>query len=203
MDFAINGRLPQIVQRFRAKYPQVSIYLAYMPTALQRIALLEGRIDVGFVIGDIKGQHINNDPVDEEEFVALLPAGHRLASRSKLSLSDLAEEPFVIGSEDTFSSFRGLVFELCRNAGFFPNIVQEASNSNGIFGLVAAAAGVTLYAACARNIQRAGVVIKRLADIEQRIPIVAVSLVEALSEVLKHFRGDLLLDSRTSRGALG
>jgi len=54
MDFAINGRLPRILKAFRAKYPRVAVDLQYMPTALQHAALLEGRIDIGLSLENLK-----------------------------------------------------------------------------------------------------------------------------------------------------
>ncbi|MFM9982053.1 MAG: LysR family transcriptional regulator [Burkholderiales bacterium] len=188
MDFAINGRLPGILKAFSAKYPHVLVDLEYIPTALQHTALLQGRIDIGFVIGEFRAPRILNLHVDSDDFVALLPEGHRLAGRPSLRLADLADEPFVLGSEDTFSSFRQLLLPLCLNAGFYPRIVQQASNTSGIFGMVAAGVGVTLYAGCARNFRRSGVVVKALADVREKIPTYAACLADNPSEVLGRFR---------------
>ncbi len=188
MDFAINGRLPQILKAFRANVPQVMVDLEYIPTAMQHTALMEGRIDIGFVIGEFRGQKILNQLVDRDDFVALLPEGHRLAAKVPIRLADLAEEPFVLGSEDTFSSFRQLLFPLCHTAGFFPKIVQQASNTSGIFGLVAAGVGVTLYAGCARNFKRAGVVVKPLADVREKIPTYAAWVADHPSGALARLR---------------
>jgi DNA-binding transcriptional LysR family regulator len=191
MDFAIKGRLPRILQAFRAAAPNVAVDLEYMPTAAQQVALLEGRIDIGFVIGAFQAHDVASVCVDEDDYVALLPEHHALAARASVKLADLEGEPFVIGTEETFSSFRPRVFELCRAAGFFPDIVQEASNSNGIFGLVAAGAGVTIYAGCARNTPRAGVAIKPLAGVRSRIPIHAAWLADHPSEALRRFTASL------------
>ncbi len=191
MDFAINGRLPGILKAFRVKYPQVMVDLEYMPTAMQHTAILQGRIDVGFMIGEFRAQKVINLPVDSDDYVALLPEGHRLAGRASIQLAELAEEPFVLGSEDTFSSFRQLLFPLCHTAGFFPRIVQQASSTSGIFGMVAAGVGVTLYAGCARNFRRAGVVVRPLSDVAETIPTFAAWVADHPSEVLRHFRDTL------------
>ena len=114
-----------------------------------------------------------------------------------------AHEPFVIGSEDTFSTYRKLLFDLCHRAGFFPDVVQEASNSNGIFGLVAAGAGITIYAGCARNVQRSGVVVRPLSDVKERIPIFAAWLEDHPAEALRRFRDCAMAQKdkwMTSRG---
>lgn len=191
MDFAINGALPRILKSFRDGAPGVVVDLEYMPTAAQQAALLEGRIDIGFLIGRFEAHDVANLLVDEDDFVVLLPEHHPLAARASLRLADLEHEPFVIGSEDAFSSFRATVFDLCHRAGFFPDIVQEASNSSGIFGLVAAGAGVTLYAGCARNVRRSGVAIRPLANVRQRIPVHAAWLADHPSEALRRFTAAL------------
>jgi len=196
MDFAINGRLPQLLQGYRAKFPRDVLDLEYSPTAKQRTALLEGRIDIGFVIGDFESQKVLSLLVDQDDYVALLPDTHPLASRRTVRLADLADEPFVMGSEDAFSSFRRLLLPICHAAGFFPSIVQQASNSNGIFGMVAAGVGVSVYAGCARNMRRAGVVIKPLADVSELIPTFAVWVADHPAEVLQRFRDFLVANAR-------
>jgi DNA-binding transcriptional LysR family regulator len=187
MDFAINGALPGLLRAFRESVPGVSVALDYLPTAAQHVALLEGRIDVGFVIGELKAQKVVNVPVEQQDYVVLLPARHRLTARERVRLADLAREPFVMGSENAFSAFRPLVFDLCHGAGFFPDVVQEASNSSGIFGLVAAGAGVSIYAGCARNTPRAGVVVKALRGVGERIPIFAAWVSGHPSQALRRF----------------
>lgn len=198
MDFAINGRLPQILKAFRTRYPQVRLDLEYMPTAMQHSALLEGRIDIGFVIGEFGAQKVVNLLVDRDDFVTLVPDGHALASQAAIRLGDLAAEPFVLGSEDAFSSFRALIFPLCLNAGFFPRIVQQASNTSGIFGMVAAGVGVTLYAGCARNLRRAGVLVKPLADVRETIPTFAAWVSDHPSEVLRRFKDVVIVNAQTT-----
>lgn len=189
MDFAINGRLPTILQAFRTAWPGVSIGLEYMPTAAQQMALLEGRVDLGFMIGPFKALKARSVLVDEQDYVALLPEGHPLATRETLRLVDLAGEPFVMGTSDSFGAFRARLFDLCHAARFFPNVVQEATNSGGIFGLVAAGAGVSVYAGCARNVNRTGVVVRPLADVDERIPIHAARLTDHPSAALRNFEG--------------
>jgi DNA-binding transcriptional LysR family regulator len=195
MDFAIEGRVPQILEAFRATVPGVSVDLEYMPTAAQHVALIDGRIDLGFMTGEFKAHKIRTILVEEHEFVVLLPEHHPLAGKPALKLAELASEPFVIGSEDTFSSFRSMVFALCHTAGFVPKVIQEVSNSNGIFGLVAAGAGITIYSGSARSIRRSGVMVKMLADVKQRIPIFAAWLDDHPSRALRGFVDLLRVDA--------
>lgn len=187
MDFAINGRLPWLLKGFRAKYPRDTVDLEYAPSARQKTAILEGRIDIGFVISQLESQKIRNVLVEENDYVALLPELHPLAARESLRLADLADEPFVMGTEDSFSSFRGLLFPICHAVGFFPVIVQQASTASGILGMVAAGVGVSVYAGCARNLTREGVVVRPLVDVPDRIPTYACWVDDHPSEVVRRF----------------
>jgi DNA-binding transcriptional LysR family regulator len=196
MDFAINGSLPSLLRGFRMEFPKAVVDLEYNPSSKQRVALLEGRIDMGFVIGEFESPKVLNMLVDQNDYVALLPDTHPLASRHTLRLVDLAEEPFVMGTEEAFGTFRRLLFPVCHTAGFFPNIVQLASNSSGIFGMVAAGVGVSVYAGCARNAGRAGVVVRPLADVSDVIPTFAVWVADNPLEVLHGFRKFLIANVR-------
>ena len=201
MDFAINGRLPLLLQAFRAAHPGVALDLDYLPTQLQHAALLEGRLDIGFVIGEFASPKVLNLLVDQDDYVALLPEGHALARRERLMVADLAAEPFVVGSEETFSSFRTLLFSVCHGGGFFPRIVQQASNTSGILGMVAAGVGVSIFAGCARNLRRTGVAVKPLADVQQTIPIFAAWVSDHPSPVLRRFKDVLVLHAQTGAPA--
>ena len=198
MDFAINGRLPRVLQAFRDRHPRVDIDLQYLPTALQHAALLEGRLDIGFGIGQFDSPAIVNLLVEQEDFVALLPEAHRLARNAAVRLGDLATEPFVVGNEASYSSFRTRLFSVCHAAGFFPRIVQQASNTSGILGMVAAGVGVSIFGGSARNLQRVGVVVRPLAGVQETIPTFAAWVTDHPSPLLRRFRETLVLHVQSS-----
>lgn len=162
MDFAINGPLPAMLHRFRAAAPGIAVDLSYIPTIKQREAVLNGAIDIGFMIGPLVADGVATAQVDIAALVALLPRGHRLSRHRTVSVATLAEEPWVLGAPEPWQAFRTIVFDLCARSGYVPNIVQEATNSDGIFGLVAAGVGISMYSDSAANLRRKGVAIKPL-----------------------------------------
>lgn len=172
MDFAINGPLPDLLQRFRAAAPGISVDLSYMPTNAQREALFDGGLDVGFMIGPFAAEGVTTRAVDTAALVVLLPRAHKLVRQRTITIDQLAREPWVLGAADPWEAFRVIVFEHCAKHGFAPNVVQEATNSDGIFGLVAAGVGISLYSDSAANLRRKGIVIKELAAAPQ-VPTVA------------------------------
>jgi DNA-binding transcriptional LysR family regulator len=179
MDFAINGVLPEIVRGFNRAYPDVHVDLVHLPSTAQQAALRERTIDFGFMIGPFTGEGIETKVFSTERMMALLPTKHPLAGRSKLALRDLANERFVLGAHESWEAFRVQFHAMCQRAGFVPVIAQEASTSDGIFGLVAANIGVSLYPECVRNIQRKGLKVISLTDRLMQLDLLACWLTES------------------------
>lgn len=158
-DFAINGALPAILERFKDLHPDVTVELLYMPSHEQCKAIGDVLIDIGFLLGPLSLPGIESMPVSEERMVAILPSRHALAGEKTIRIEQLRDERFIFGASSGWSAFREQSFLLCQRFGFTPNIIQEATTSIGIFGLVAANMGVSIYSECAYKIQREGVVI--------------------------------------------
>lgn len=163
-DFSINGVLPRILDIFKEKYPDISIELVYMPSHEQHKAIQDHDIDVGFLIGPLELEGVSTHRSARERIVVALPRRHPLAERNSVRLAELASEKFILGTESGWHEFREFVFRSCMKAGFTPHIIQEASTSNGIFGLVAANMGVSLYSECVNKFRREDIVIVPLAE---------------------------------------
>jgi DNA-binding transcriptional LysR family regulator len=128
----------------------------------QIAALREGRLDVGFVRPPIGDHALNTEVLIREPLVAALPPTHRLASRKRIPLSALAEEPFILPPRDTVPLFHDAVLKACRETGFVPHAPHEADHLQMILGMVAAGAGVGLVPAAARKIKQHRVVYRPL-----------------------------------------
>jgi len=59
-------------------------------------------------------------------------------------LKELAEEPFLLFPLSARSRFLELVLEACADAGFVPQVVQEATRMHTLLALVQARLGITL-----------------------------------------------------------
>lgn len=191
MDFAINGALPAIIEAFGRKFPTINIDLVHMPSTMQKEAMLDSTIDVGFMIGPFAAPGVKTCVFGREPMVALLPAGHPLAEKKTLKLTDLANERFVLGTPHSWEAFRYHFFSICHRAGFAPTIAQEASTSDGIIGLVAANTGVSVYPECIRNIHRSGLCVRSLADKDTAIEMVACWRADTRNPSVDTFIGEL------------
>lgn len=186
-DFAISGALPALVDGFRRGQPEVALDLLYGPTHQQLDDLRTGKIDVGFLIGPASPDRFMSVPIQHDRYVAVLPERHPLAAGTAVDIRSLVNEPFIFGVMSRWLHFRRLVDALCLRAGFAPRVVQEAYNTESIFGLVSANMGVTIHLECARNYVCRGVVILPLADVDDLITTEAVWRPSGMSAVLSRF----------------
>ena len=77
--------------------------------------------------------------------------------------------------------------ELCLSAGFTPPVIQETHNSDGIFGLVAAGMGVSIYVEGARNFALRGCVIRPFKNLAASIDTTAVWRADNPSPLIENF----------------
>lgn len=173
MDLAITDFLPALVTRFKQRYPDVDVALAYGWSARQHSELLDGRIDIGFLIGPIPGSGLEVEAVRSYGFVVILPRSHPLAGRAAIGLDELADSPFVLGLRQEWQSLWDRLQALCADQGFLPDVVQEAPSRDAIFGYVAAGLGISVYPDTARNVLRPDLVAVPLADVERGLDVVA------------------------------
>lgn len=161
-DYAIQDVLPKTLEQFKTLYPHITTDLVYMPTQEQIHDLHKGGVDLGLGFAfseDPEDLGVAWMPVFQDDPVVLLPRTHRLATAKSISLLELREELFVIGSKNHWQVWRRYFYLLCRQAGFYPNTVQEASTITGIMSLVAANMGIALLSKSLRKYAHADLVV--------------------------------------------
>ena len=145
---AMYGRLAKTVRAFRRSFPGVRLELKEATTAAQVIALREGTSDVAVLLPPLPDEAgLAMIPFDEDGFAIALPAAHRLAGKADITLSDLADEPFVMWPAAEGRGFHAQAIRLCATSGFAPHVVQEAHQIHGVLALVAVETGVSLVPA--------------------------------------------------------
>ena len=137
---SLAAGLPDILTRFRERFPAAQVSMRDMSTPDQIKALEQGDIDVGFVRLPVDRPDLVTVPVLEERLVAAIPQGMPY----RKGLSSLRSEPFVVIARSVSASFVDHVVRTCRAAGFSPRIVQEASELFTVLNLVRGGVGVSL-----------------------------------------------------------
>jgi DNA-binding transcriptional LysR family regulator len=151
------------VKRFIARYPRTRFSSFAMPASEQAEALARNRIDAGFLHPPVPDDPIFSfDPVGEEAFVIAMPASHRLASHKRVRCSHLAKERFVLYPRALAPGCYDAVQQICKAAGFTPEIVHESNDISVSLGLIPSAGVVTLFPECVRKRRASGVVFRSL-----------------------------------------
>lgn len=145
----LNPQLIGIFQRYRARHPAVQLTLQDSPPAEQMRAIAEGQLDGGFV-GSAPGNPSAGlifIPWSREPLLLYVPPGHRLTGSHGAKLSDLAGESFVAVAAESAPCFAAQIQRMCRDAGFEPKVVQEATRGQAVAVMVAAGVGCAILPA--------------------------------------------------------
>ncbi|BAY30524.1 LysR family transcriptional regulator [Nostoc carneum NIES-2107] len=184
-----NSLLPDMLRIFRDRFPHVKLVLRELTAAQQIQELQNRRLDIAF--DRLLNSYQQNTelcylPIGRESLVIALPKTHPFASQPEIPLQDLANEPFVLPSTELVPSYTEII-HLCEQAGFFPNVVQEATWMITVLSLVAGGVGVALLPSNVQNLQRQGVVYKPIQGANLTREIVVLWRQEDTSPVLHEF----------------
>lgn len=140
---SLRGILPAIIRAFRDRYPDVQLLLSERRTQEQVEAFHTHQIDLGVLYSPVDESLLHVVPIATEVWVIALPKRHPLVDKKHLTLHDLSQEAFILHPRAEGPVFYDQILRLCEQAGFYPNIVQEAGVSQTRVGLVAIGMGIT------------------------------------------------------------
>nr|WP_244995247.1 LysR family transcriptional regulator [Serratia liquefaciens] len=171
VDSTVNALLPGILRQFRQAHPQAEFHLQEATTAEQLIALRDDRADIGMVVLPIAPQdELQILPFLQDRMVLALPDHHPLATQRHVTLSDLADQPWVLFPAHYGPGMHAAILQACAVAGFSPRIVQEARQMQTIGGLVAGGVGIALMPALFAVLKSPGVVFRELSGAGSPVP---------------------------------
>ncbi|MGL6337824.1 MAG: LysR family transcriptional regulator [Waterburya sp.] len=178
--------LPKIIRSFRDRYPQVELVLKEICTNEQVEALNAEDIEVGFLHPPVDGD-FEFISIMREKMVLALPENHPLATLTKVPISKLSDQPFILFPRKVGPSLYNRLFSLCQQAGFCPKVVQEVTPQPTMIGLVAAGIGVSFVSESLQNLNRPGVVYRELDVVTPELELVAAWKKDKVSPVLQKF----------------
>jgi len=172
------------IKRFNECYPNVTLSLIEIATSDQVKALIEGRIDAGFMhfgpaARPARKQQKGSGPSEGEKAIdhfviqsnglgVVVPDDHSLARRKTVSLAELANERFVVVPRSTVMPGYGPLYSLCQEAGFEPNIVQEVGSIAIQLSLVSVGVGIGLAVSGNDFIYPKGLTVIKLSNVNYK-----------------------------------
>ncbi len=134
--------VPRAIAGFLTTRPNVSVFVQSLPSRQIAELVATRQCDIGVVELPLSRPGIAIEPMDPAFTMAVIPAGHRLASKRQLSLKDLANERMILLSQHSFLRYH--IEDAFSQLGVAPQVVIETPNSLMACSLVAAGAGITL-----------------------------------------------------------
>jgi DNA-binding transcriptional LysR family regulator len=165
IDAALVWFLPPVLARFRARFPGVHAPLTEVTASVEQgFELLRHRVDVGFFRAPAADDAIAWEPLLAERVVAAMPAGHPLAARSAIGVSDLAAESLIGYPRHARPVLHAMLWDAFRAAGLRPRVGFEAVEKATLLRLVAQGLGIGLVPQWVTLAPAPGVVFRPFAD---------------------------------------
>lgn len=134
--------LPELIVRFKEKYPRLAVQLEVARSADVQCRLLDGTIDLGFAELFDGDEALDAAVVYQDELVAIARPQHPLARKDKPTLQQLVREPFVV--RDTGSDTKSFVERILAQKGVRLVPVMSLGSTEAIKRAVAAGIGIAI-----------------------------------------------------------
>lgn len=189
---ALHPFVPSVLRLFRETFVGVSVVLEEAGTGELLDALLHEKLDAAFIRSPLSGtQALQDQPILVEPMLLALPTDHPLAmdASTPLPLAALATQAFVLYRRRVGLGLYDAILVACREAGFSPQVVQEAPRMTATLSLVAAGLGVSIVPASMRRLRGDGIVYRELTDCQSLVaPLHLATRIGDMSSVLERFR---------------
>ncbi|MGH8346422.1 MAG: LysR family transcriptional regulator [Pseudomonas sp.] len=140
------GQLKEVLELYLERATEVSVEVSSESSEMQLMNLVNNRIDVGLLRLPVLHQpnDITIQPLYTEQVVVAVGASHPLSSRTRITLAELRNEPFVSVAHPKRGGLSYQSFELCARAGFSPRPAQVYSLKSTEPLLIQAGFGIAL-----------------------------------------------------------
>lgn len=138
----VNAVATDILVRFRGDYPGVSVHLDVSNRAAVLDLLASNRIDLA-IMGQVpEGLDLSATRFMDNPLVVIAPPGHPLATKRKVTLAQVAAEPFLV--REAGSGTRGAMERFFAERGLEIRSSMEMSSNEAIRQAVQAGLGLGL-----------------------------------------------------------
>ena len=137
--------LPALLGDFKNQYQDVDIRLRVGNTEAIVSMVEDNEIDLGVVEAPVTNKNLAVELCRVDQLVVVVPPGHELASRAKVTGADLLRHPYIVREEG--SGTRDVIHEYLKAAGVPSNnlnTIMELGASEAIKGAIEAGMGLSV-----------------------------------------------------------
>ncbi len=141
---AMQKIIPDLLFSMNQNYPEIRSSLEEMSNYDQLKAVLNHKLDLGFVRIENAPKNILMKPVCRDSFSLVLPENHVLTSKNFKHVAQVSHENFILFSIDYSSAYYYQIMSICEDKGFRPKVSHKAVDAQTIFKLVEMGLGVAI-----------------------------------------------------------
>jgi LysR family hca operon transcriptional activator len=194
--------LPDALRILQEEEPETEITLASQPSPELAGGLMRGKLDVAFLRREAEAPGVTFKFMIKEPLVAMVPAGHRLASKKEISPREIAAETYITPTRFA-PVLKSVIEDYMAKFGITLKPEYESDNLTSTMSLVASTGGVTVLPIYARHVLTSSVVLRPLKGEPPTISLVMGYNRSNTSPLLKRFltRADELVAAVVRRAS--
>ena len=140
--------LPVCMRRFKEIYPNVNFVITQGDYNDTNNGVINGTLDFGFTIIGASPQ-LCNVPLYSDNMMAILPLTHPLAKEKKVTLEQLANQPFILHYEGEYLN----ILNRFTQEGVIPDVQYKVYDDYSILAMVKKGLGISvLYKAVLKDV---------------------------------------------------
>jgi DNA-binding transcriptional LysR family regulator len=174
MGFSSSPFLPNLLRKYKARYPGVALRLLEDVPRGQDLAFDQEEIDIGFTRPPSadRSSSYQSRLLFREPLVVAFPKTRKVTTK-RVRIADLAGERFVVFQRTSSPEVFDTIVRVCNDNGFSPRLHHELNNMNSVLATVEAGEGVAIVPATARTLRPDNISFFRLQPDQVRIDFVA------------------------------
>lgn len=158
IDSAAAGLMPQFLPKFRELHPEIDIELLEQKTIRLLPRILSGRLDAAIVRPpEMTDSRLTFRALFNETAVVALPERHRLATKSEITVADMADEPLIVPERRSRPHSHDLTMKLFLDSGYTARVALIAEEKQTIVSLVSTGVGLAIVPKWASRLAVGGV----------------------------------------------
>lgn len=173
--------LPSLLAAYERTQPEVEVHVEEQDDATVIRWLLEQRVEIGFVT--LPDDRFETVPLAEDEYVVVIPKGHRLAQKRSVHPHDLDGEAFIRTGAGSGATIDRILCE----TGASPRVLYRFEQLSSILGFVAQGHALAIAGRLALPDDAPGVVYRNLTPMQPRTTGLAVRNMKRLSPAAAAF----------------
>jgi len=182
---AMQNIIPNTLKKFRKNHPKVLLELKEMDNNQQVEALINNKLDIGFVRLEEVPKEVQMHTVLQETFSLVIPKNHEINSSNFQGLHQFKEEDFIMFDPSYSPTYYNKISAIFQQSGFSPKTMHKTVNASTIYKLVENGFGVSIVPTSLQKGYNLEVDFIELTNIPQRTSLSAIWLKKNQNPMLK------------------